>query len=213
MRDKLIIVFAILVMVISTWGRYEWDLQHRKQIPVLVAKQHIDQYTVISQDMLGTKIMPEESLDPAAYQNPNDVIGKMNVVELWPEEQLKKEKFDAAEIKLRPGEVELTVETDLIKADGGELNPGDYAMLSVRYKPESGRRDTETILKKVHIVAIKDATGNTTNAKSTVTSTNFVQSNVVNQVPKAVVMKVYESDANRVITATGLGDMVFAKLP
>lgn len=232
MRDRLILVAAILFGVLSIFGLYTWNKQNKDVVEALVAKQFIPRYTVITKDMLGTKLIPRESLDTNSFQNPNHVLDKINMVELWPGEQLIKEKFDIADIKPKPGEVLIGVETDLAKAVGGELQPGDSAELKVRYKPESGRRDTITVLEDVKIFSIKDSNGQalggneqnkttilpfnqttSTDTKNGNTTPSYIPAATVKTMPKVIVIRVKDSDSNKVIDAAGLGELVFAKLP
>jgi len=219
-------------MAVTSWGKYQWDLQHRDMVNALVVKQNIKPYTIITKDMLGKKQIPRESLEPNTYQDPKQVIGLSNITELWPGEQLLKVKFDEADFQPKPGEVLIGIETDLTKAAGGELNPGDYAEIKVRYKPETGRRDAETVLEKVKIYSIKDANGQVigiqttpslsllptdTQASSESGQSNngvtYLNSSVGKAMPKVIVIRVANTEANKIIEKAGLGELVFAKLP
>lgn len=231
-RDRVIIITALILALISIWGKYQWDSQHRDLVEALVAKEHIQQYSIITKEQLGLKLIPSESLENNSYKNPNEAIGKMNMVELWPGEQLLKQKFDEADIKPKPGEVLIGVETDLAKSVGGELVPGDLIQLKVRYKPETGRRDAETVLEKARIFSIKDTNGQslginvqsnipllsfgqttTTDTQGAQTSGSYNPNNTPKTMPKVVVIKVKETESNKVIEKAGLGELVFAKLP
>jgi Flp pilus assembly protein CpaB len=216
-RWLLLVVVALAVAGYSTYELKGYLEKNRPQEQVLVAKKDIMPYTVITADDLGYITLPEGSKMQGAIQDPKQVIGKRAVVTIFRSEQILPQKL-AEGLLLGQDEREVGVPTDLVRAVGMTVKPGDN--VDVYWLPEAKNglpTKDQPAIQQAQLIAenavVVDAVNkNNTSVFSAAPAPQEERSRPNDgSAPAVVVLKVKSGDVQKIVTAIGNGTVYLSK--
>ncbi len=175
MRERLIwLIVAIItglagVALVSQYIRQrEQELEKRyagfrNTVKVIVAKEDIQEETVLDASMLDQRAIPEPFVQPYATSDSNAVVGKLTAVQIAKGEQILTTKLGipgsrkTLSAKMEPGKRAVTIGIDAISGVGGFLRPGDRVDLLGVFTiptPQGSQALTVTLLQHVLVLAV-----------------------------------------------------------
>ena len=137
-------------------------------IEVAVARRSLSSRTIISKEDVSVIQIPSAYLNEAAYQNAQDVIGKLVVRNGFvPEGSLfyyeaiedTESASDAAVLDLEEDQVLYALETNLVSLGANALSAGQKVDLYVTLENEQREKVVGILLSNVRILGIKDHKG------------------------------------------------------
>ncbi|MFZ5646642.1 MAG: Flp pilus assembly protein CpaB [Bacillota bacterium] len=172
-RINIILVVAVLFGLVAAWGTYQY-LKHIEKtykssgdfVKVAVAKVKIPARQVINDQMVEFTEMPSNYVNPAVLGNPGDVLGKIAKSDIYPGEQIIKNKIAGANdpgeglaMMVEPGRRAMTVAVNDVTGVAGMLRPGD--MVDVLGTVVVGKDTlTSLIVQNIKILAVNRVTNN-----------------------------------------------------
>lgn len=181
MRNKLILLLAILFGAIAAFGAFQYmrTVEATYQLSgnytqVATAKQTIPARATIQGSMLEFVEVPVEYVMPGAILDPADAVGKLARSDIFPGEQVMTQKLMSREdqqgglaVKVAEGKRAVSIPVGYVSALHGLLEVNDLVdvLVTFRYEvetrnPETGSTDektytaTSTIIHHVPVLAI-----------------------------------------------------------
>lgn len=209
------VLLIVVALVVAAYGTMQLKAFLESQTPleqVLVAKNDILPYSVITADDLGHMSLPVGSRMEGAIQDSTQVIGKLAAATIYRGEQILPQKLSVSPLVLNSEERAVGIPVDLVRSIGMTVKAGDR--VDVYWLPEETlglpEREGEVNLQPAQLVA-QDATVLTVvTRESNVTPEERRQSTISNS-DAVVVLKVKESEAQPVVTAIGNGLVYLVK--
>lgn len=171
-RLNIILLVAVVFGLVAAWGTYQY-LKHLentykssgKFVPVAVAKVKIPARQIINDQMVEFTEMPDNYVNRAAVGNAGEVVGKIARADIYPGEQIIKNKIaganDPAEglaMLVEPGRRAMTVAVNDVTGVAGMLRPGDH--VDVLGTVAVGKDTiTSMLVQNIKILAVNKATG------------------------------------------------------
>lgn len=172
-RINIILIVAVVFGLVASWGTYQY-LKHMENtykssgnfVPVAVAKLRIPARSIINEQMVDFTEMPSNYVNPAALGKPGDVIGKISKTDIYPGEQIIRNKVansndpgEGLAALVEPGRRAMTVAVNDVTGVAGMLKPGDKVDLLGTVVVG---KDTLTslIVQDIKILAVNRTTGN-----------------------------------------------------
>lgn len=170
-KINIILVVAIIFGLVASWGTYQYLKQMEKTykasgkfVPVAVAKVRIPARQVINDQMVTFTEMPSNYVNPAALGSPGDVLGKISKSDIYPGEQIIKNKItnpndpgEGLAMLVEPGRRAMTVAVNDVTGVAGMLRPGD--MVDVLGTVVVGKETlTSMIVQNIKILAVNRTT-------------------------------------------------------
>lgn len=169
MRNKLILILAILFGLAASFGVYQYldnlkasyrSSGNYKQ--VVVPKQTIAPKTQVTNQMVKVKDIPVELIQPGTVMELNEVVGKVTKTELYSEEpillnRLHKDNDLAGGLSLSvpKGYRAITVAVDDVSGVAGLLHPGDHVDIVTTFDYEVEKTTLSTlILQNISVLAV-----------------------------------------------------------
>lgn len=175
-KINIILVLAVIFGLLAAWGAYQY-LKHMEKtykssgnfVKVAVAKVKIPPRQVINEQMVEFTEMPSNYVNPTALGSPGEVLGKVSRSEIYPGEQIIKNKLASANdpgeglaMMVEPGRRAMTVAVNDVTGVAGMLRPGDH--VDVLGTVAVGKDTlTSTIVQNIKILAVNRATANSPN--------------------------------------------------
>lgn len=216
-RWLLLVIVALAVAGYSTYELKGYLEKNRPQEQVLVAKKDIMPYTVITADDLGYIILPEGSKMQGSIQDPKQVIGKRAMATIFRSEQILPQKL-AEGLLLGQDEREVGVPTDLVRAVGMTVKPGDN--VDVYWLPEEKKglptkdqpaiQQAQLIAENAVVVDVINKNNASVFSAAPATQEERNRSND-GSAPAVVVLKVKSGDVQKIVTAIGNGTVYLSK--
>ncbi|MTI82203.1 MAG: Flp pilus assembly protein CpaB [Firmicutes bacterium] len=168
MRNKLILLLALVFAIIAAFGTYKY-LESVKETyrtsgnfsQVATAKQKISAKTPINDQMLEFIEMPVEYIMPGAIVDAKDAVGKLARSDIYPGEQIlsnkligKNDPAGGLSAKVEPGKRAVTIPANNVSALHGLLGIGDNVDVLVTFDTPNGKVATSTIIHKVPVLAV-----------------------------------------------------------
>ncbi|OPY55957.1 MAG: SAF domain protein [Pelotomaculum sp. PtaU1.Bin035] len=139
MKNKLILILAVIVGLVAAGGIYMFLVQMEKTYQVngnfgkvAVARQRIPAKTQITSQMFELKDMPEKYINERAAVDPKEVQGQIAKSDILPGEQVLLDKLakdkdasDSLSFLLQPGKRAVTIAVNEISGIAGLVRPGD----------------------------------------------------------------------------------------
>lgn len=175
-KINIILVIAVIFGLLAAWGTYQY-LKHMEKtykssgnfVKVAVAKVKIPARQVINDQMVQFTEMPSNYVNPTALGNPGEVLGKVTRTEIYPGEQIIKNKLAGANdpgeglaMMVEPGRRAMTVAVNDVTGVAGMLRPGDHVDV-LGTVPVGNDTLTSTIVQNIKILAVNKTTGNSPN--------------------------------------------------
>ena len=168
MSSRRVVLFAIafLLLIVVIWlqfsgaGTRSQEQPTPEAIPVVVAKQDIPPYTVLSQDHLRTLLVPPaDALD--SYGQMTEPVGLMTTMEVRQGTPLRRSEVLRPDVSWNPSEMlifSFYVSTPRIL--GGQLRPGHYIDLLVT-RAETREQPSESLwlARSLWVVGVYQASG------------------------------------------------------
>ncbi|MCF8010966.1 MAG: Flp pilus assembly protein CpaB [Clostridiales bacterium] len=188
MKNKLILLIAILFAIIAAFGTYKY-LHNVKETyresgnysKVAIAAKNIPAKTPITGQMLKFKDMPAKYILPGSIMNAKDAVGKISRTDIYAGEQLLQKKLisknssaGGISSKIKPGMRAVTIPVDNVSAVAGLVTPGDKIDISLTMG-DKGDMVTGTILHKIPILAINQTTSHKNKKFEPATATLMVK--------------------------------------
>ncbi len=171
MKNKLILLLAIVFALLAAFGTYKY-LENLKQTyresgnytNVAVAATHIPAKTPITENMLKFIEVPADYILPGSVVNPKDALGKLARTDIFPGEQILQKKLISKDdplgglsTKIAPGQRATTIAVDQVSALSGLVTPGDKVDVAVTLAGD-GDILTTTVLYNIPVLAINKNT-------------------------------------------------------
>ncbi|MFA5275702.1 MAG: Flp pilus assembly protein CpaB [Candidatus Omnitrophota bacterium] len=149
-KPKLMIIVGVILILMATFLAYNWLGEQRKrdeeraaiaykkmqatQVTVLVAKEDIPKGVVINPASIGTKIVPQDYVQPQAVTSFDRITDMITTADIGKGEQISLTKLVPAKMAgggalsgLTPaGKRAVTIAVDNIASVAGLVKPGDY---------------------------------------------------------------------------------------
>lgn len=217
LRRILLVVVALAVAGYCTLQLKAHLETKRPHENVLVARQDIAPYAVITSADLGYASLPVGSRMPDSLQDPREVIGRVATAAIYRGEQILPQKLGQTPLVLGPDERALAVPVDAVRAVGMTVRPGD--MVDVWWLPEKkeglpGRTGAQVQPPQAALVArgatvldvvTKDG------AQGGSTSPEERRPVSVGSTGSVAVLKVKEGEVQALVTAVGNGTVYLAR--
>lgn len=173
MRHKLVFLLAIVFGLLAALGvyRYLQNLQESYRTSgnykqVVVARQVIAARTMITEQMVQTKDIPVEMIQPGTAMELSEVVGKVCRSELYPGEPIRTDRLyrdqdPSGELALQipPGQRALTVQINEVSGLAGLLRPGDRVDVLVTFDQAADKTSLSTLLlQNVRVLAVGQTT-------------------------------------------------------
>jgi len=171
MKNKLILLLAIVFALVAAFGTYKY-LENLKQTyresgnytNVAVAATHIPAKTPITENMLKFIEVPADYILPGSVVDPKDALGKLARTDIFPGEQILQKKLISKDdplgglsTKIAPGQRATTIAVDQVSALSGLVTPGDKVDVAVTLAGD-GDILTTTVLYNIPVLAINKNT-------------------------------------------------------
>ncbi|MHB1043537.1 MAG: Flp pilus assembly protein CpaB [Eubacteriales bacterium] len=140
MKNKLILVLAILVALVAAGGAYMY-LENVKDtyresgdfVKVVVAKQRIPAKTQVTAQMLEMKDIPARFVNNQATLDFKEVVGKIARSEILTGEQVLRDRLakdrdvtEGLSLMIQPGKRAVTISVTEVTGVAGMVRPGDH---------------------------------------------------------------------------------------
>ncbi len=172
----IVAIFLVNIYISNQQRRMQENLRkaveqrYRSMTPVLVAKTDIPKGAIIRPDLLDTKIVPNEYVEPSAVKTADRISGMKAVVAIRKGEQLTLSKLitpkeamtESLAMATPIGKRAITIRVDNISGLSGMIKPGDYvdviALLPLPVKSPEGGTTTNVatipLFQKVLVLAV-----------------------------------------------------------
>jgi len=138
-KVNIIFLLAIFFGLAAAWGvrTYLLDIKEKYRTsgnftPVVFAVKHIPKGTKISPNAIAVKDIPQPYVNKSAVSNPKEVIGKITTNEIFPDEQIIRERyFEGVETEqglayhVPEGERAVTVAVNKVSGIAGLIRSGN----------------------------------------------------------------------------------------
>lgn len=216
-RRLLLVILALAVAGYSTFELRGYLEKNRPHEQVLVAKKDIMPYAVITADDLGYITLPVGSKMQGSIQDPKQVIGKKATTTIFRSEQILPQKLAEGPL-LNPDEREVGVPTDLVRAVGMTVRPGNN--VDVYWLPEEkkglptkeqpGIQQAQLIAENAVVVDVINKNNASVFSAAPAPQEERNRSNGGNA-PAVVVLKVKSGEVQGIVTAVGNGTIYLSK--
>lgn len=217
------LLLVIVALGVAGYATYELKTYMEKNAPreqVLVAKEDILAYTVISSSDLGYMNLPVGSKMPNSIQEPRQIIGKMARSNIYRGEQIIPQKLADSPLVLNDNERSVGIPLDAVRAVGLTIRPGDHVDIYWLQDPTSQAlpgREGESQIRPALMVA-EDATifdiideSSATAGENGIAPAQPDRKKVGGGKQAIVVVKIKQTEVQGVVTAVGNGLLYLAK--
>jgi pilus assembly protein CpaB len=140
--DKRIIIFAVLLAAITTFGIYKYldslgaEEREVEYVEVWVAKETIPAKVKVTDAMIDYKEIDRKYIHPEAMTDKNGIVGKYTMERILMDEQILESRlFDLEALrfsyKIPPEKRAMTIQVNLIAGISDMITPGDHIDLLV----------------------------------------------------------------------------------
>ncbi len=174
-RINIILILAIIFGAMAAWGTYQY-LEHIKKtykasgkfITVAVAREKIPARTGITEQLVEFKEMPSNYVNADAITEKNDVINHLSKGDIYPGEQILKNKIIAPDdpsggvaMMIEPGRRAATIEVDPVAGVAGILKPGDRidAVVVMDVPGQTKTTVASTFIQNIRVLAVTGTAG------------------------------------------------------
>jgi len=166
-RVNIIFLLAVFFGLAAAWGVYSYLLDIKEEYrtageftTVVVAAEHIPRGTKIERGAVAVKEIPARYIHQSAVADPANVIGKITTGEIFPGEQIIKDRFyEEGETKhglaylLAEGERAATVAVDKVSGIAGLIKPGNRVDVLATVRHED-KVLTTVVVQNVKVLAV-----------------------------------------------------------
>lgn len=170
-KISLVLILAIVFGLAAAWGAYQYFKKIENTykasdnyVQVAVAKVIIPARQVITDQMVDFTEMPANYASPGVLGKPDEVIGKMSRSDIFPGEQIIKNKITSSNdpgeglaMIVEPGRRAVTVPVNDVTGVAGLLKPGDHIDL-LGTLTVNDQVITSTIIQNIKILAVNKST-------------------------------------------------------
>jgi hypothetical protein len=163
-------ILGVIVCLIILYAGYTMRINQKTAlVTVYYANQTIQPKTMITEDMVSRRDVPESFINGEYYKNYNDIIGKYSnyntmIAEgsLFYSDLLIEEQNlpDAIFYDINEGERVVTMPVTTDSTYGNSIMPGNLVDLYVKLYTESNKLVYGEMYENVEVLAVKDASGN-----------------------------------------------------
>ncbi|MDK2816258.1 MAG: pilus assembly protein CpaB [Moorella sp. (in: firmicutes)] len=150
----LAIIFGLGVAVTSGLYYQRYISTHQAMTQVIVPAHNINAYNLIKAGDLTWRQVPVGAVEPGTARKPEDLIGKVALVELYQGEQVRLERVGEAANEDRQV---IAVNIDLARSGGGYFSPGDLVDV---YFAETENVPGAILASNARLLQLVDAQGN-----------------------------------------------------
>lgn len=167
MKNKIIGTIGMLIILFSVVGYFAFDNTIRKSSEVfgkevVVFSKPILAGQVIAREDLSTKKIKKEQLVPYVVTDINLVIGKVALINMYPNEQVVSDRL-VTQDKYYSNETKIvSFPTTLIDTVAGQVKKGDYVDIWLKAIPEypaQNYKEPQKIFSNVRIEGLKNEEG------------------------------------------------------
>lgn len=141
--------------------------------PVVVSASDLKWGTVLKQEMMKTVPFLQESLPPDYFAKPEDLIGRVLVSQLKPNEPITESRLAPEDVKvggvsavLGKGKRAVSVKGDKVSGISGFIQPGNKVDVLVTMKhPDSGKDITKLVMDDIKVLATGSKIENSKNGE------------------------------------------------
>lgn len=120
----IVIVAGLASFYFSMHYMRSWVSTHQDMVTLPVPARHISPGETVGTGDITSRQFVKLAVDPAAAASSSDVVGKVTVTDLFPGEQIRKDKLIDQSDALKPEEAFVSVKTDKLEAIlSGRLRP------------------------------------------------------------------------------------------
>ncbi|KJR98325.1 MAG: pilus assembly protein CpaB [Peptococcaceae bacterium BRH_c4a] len=183
-RINIILIAAVIFGMAASWGTYQYlkNMENTYKssgnfVPVAVAKLRIPARSIINEQMVDFTEMPSNYINPAVLGKPEDVIGKISKTDIYPGEQILRNKVASSNdpgeglaALVEPGRRAMTVAVNDVTGVAGMLKPGDK--VDILGTVVVGKETlTSLVVQDIKILAVNRTTANLSAEKQPQTGT------------------------------------------
>lgn len=139
MKNKIILILALVFGVVAAGGIYFYLDNMQKTyieeggfVKVVTAKQRIPAKTMVTAQMIELKEIPDIYVNPRAFVDSKEIIGKTIKSEILPGEQVLRDKVaqgkgssEGLSYIIEPGKRAVTIAVNEVSGVAGQILPGD----------------------------------------------------------------------------------------
>lgn len=210
-KKKSILVLSIgMILVLNISGSMIAIHALTKTVEVIVVSETLGPRSMIESKHVSVISMPKNTVPTNVFLDESDVVGKFVSFDA----SLYRGMFffvdaiesidtvnDAPLLRLKEGQVAVSIGVDVLKSIGNTLLPGQYVDLVHTFVIRNGNPIVDTIFNDVRVLAIKDRYGlDMSDSKS-------------QKVPHVILLAINHSDANDFYLALRKGQMDLVPLP
>lgn len=201
---KKIYLFALIMSIITGFTVYHFarTLAEKPQdeellTTVIVAKQSIGENTVLTQDMLEERQIPEDAFIAGTAKSMENVVGKMSPYPLVVGEHIFTSKLikvgeesdGGLSLQLPAGQRAITIDVSNESGVGGYIKDGDYVDLIALTESGDAVINPRVILEKVRVLKV----GNARETTAEGTLTNYGSVTLAVTVDQALIISEYDN--------------------
>jgi len=212
-KVNIILLLAIFFGLAAAWGvrSYLLDIKEKYRaegdfVKVVVAAKYIPRGTKITSKEISIKEIPKQYAHPSSATDVAEVIGKISTYEIFPGEQVIKERFcEKGETKyglaylVAEGERAVTVSVNKVSGIAGLVQPGDRVdvFTTINYDNEI---QSNLLIQNVKVLAVDRS------LEENVQSVNTSNSSY----PETITLAVTPGQAQKIILASEAGSIRLA---
>lgn len=221
-RRLFLLIIAVAIAVYSTLELKDYLEQQRPSEQVLVAKNDIPAYSVITSNDLGYLTKPVGSRSQESIQDPNQIIGRAAAMTIFKGEEILPAKLMDSPLVIGETERAIGVPVDIVRAVGMNLAPGNK--VDIYWLP----KEEETTLpgqekgppQKAQAIAYDAIVLDILNQKNDSMFSGLVplpetqgarQNNTNSDAPSVAVLRIKSSEVQDVVTAVEKGSIYLVK--
>jgi len=201
-------LLAVVIASAAVWYAYGEMMEHAKTtqaetVKILVPKTTISPYTVIEKKDVTWRAVAKGSETPGAAKEISQVVGKMALTPLYKDEAINLQRIIEPE-KVRGRQV-ISVQTDLGRSVGGEIEPGD--LVDAWWVASMEERRWDLAARDIIVVDVLDSNGSRIKEDGSKVNTmslsgeSLTSSPSKKGVPSIAVLSVKDTDIQNIIGA------------
>lgn len=150
-------ILAVVLILLYLGGKNKSIRQKSSLTEVVIASKNIASGVRIEDDMVETKKIPAEFIQPGVLHSKKEVLGQLTLIPFAASEQILANKIAKTGTSITSaipiGRRGVTISTDRVSGMAALIQPGDFVDVLATIE-EGARTYTATVLQNVRIIAI-----------------------------------------------------------
>jgi hypothetical protein len=208
-KKALPIILAIIIALVAAYfgaSRFEQEVTGQKEMAtIIVASRSIAPYTILDQENLKKIRVPKDRIDPDAVNKPDELLGKITIAKILPDEQIRKEKI-SGDLNIKDKEI-IAINVDMTRACAGWIQSGDIVDV---WHLNEGANNT-LIASNATVLDLRNSSGESIFAGTTEVLASIASSITPSSPPSIAILVVEAKFTPRVINAAKSQNAVLVK--